>query len=112
MIKQLQEGVRNAVSSIEEGHSRANNSVDQANIATESLSKIIDSIGLIYEMNASIASDAEQQSAVSQEINANIEKIKSIGDQNSQGTDKIAQSGHDLAELSSHIQHLMTQFKV
>ncbi|MEE9338898.1 MAG: methyl-accepting chemotaxis protein [Methylococcaceae bacterium] len=112
MIKQLQEGVKNAVSSIEEGHSRANNSVDQANIATDSISKIIESIGLIYEMNASIATDAEQQSTVSQEINANVEEIKSISDQTSQGTDKIAHSGHDLAELSTHIQHLMTQFKV
>jgi methyl-accepting chemotaxis protein len=112
MIKQLQEGVKNAVSSIEEGHSRANNSVEQANIATDSISKIIESIGLIYEMNASIATDAEQQSTVSQEISVNVEEIKSISDQTSQGIDKIAHSGHDLAELSTHIQHLMTQFKV
>ena len=112
MIKQLQVSAQHAVSSIQQGTKSAESSVEFANNAANSLSKISQSINIISEMNTSIACSAEQQSTVSEEININISKISEIGSSTAQGTDHISKSGRDLSELSTKLQHLMAHFKV
>ena len=112
MIQQLQSGAQVAVKAIEEGNKGASRTVVQANEAATSLTKITDAIISISEMNTTIASAAEEQSAVSQEIDANVEAIRQVGERTVKGTEDITSSGEDLFNLNSELQSLMAQFKV
>ncbi len=81
MIEQLQTGA-NAVSLVmNESQSAAEEAVQQATGANDALDKIQAAILQITDMNTQIASAAEQQSLVAEEINANTLNIKSITEQ-------------------------------
>ncbi|MGL4829095.1 MAG: methyl-accepting chemotaxis protein, partial [Vibrio sp.] len=81
MIEQLQSGA-NAVSvAMNESKSTAEEAVIKAKRADESLQRIRSAIQRISDMNMQIASAAEEQSLVAEEINANTVKIKDLSTQ-------------------------------
>ncbi|MDD3518845.1 MAG: methyl-accepting chemotaxis protein, partial [Chromatiales bacterium] len=75
MIEKLQKSADSAVRAMEEGKKQADESVREAARAGESLAAIAQAIQGINDMNTQIASAAEEQSAVSEEINRNIINI-------------------------------------
>lgn len=89
MIERLQVGANNAVKVMESGRLQAQLSVQQAAEAESSLEAITAAVGTINEMNIQIASAAEEQSAVSAEINGN---LHNIGEVAGQTTEAVKQS--------------------
>jgi aerotaxis receptor len=75
MVQELQTAAENAVMVMEQGQAVAQMSVDQAAKAGESLGAITRSVDTISDMSNQIATAAEEQSAVSDEINQNIVNI-------------------------------------
>ena len=63
-------------------------------------------------MNMQIATAAEQQSAVAEEINKNIVNISDIVDKSVDNADKTSTASSELAQLSSELQQLVNQFKI
>ena len=63
-------------------------------------------------MSTQIASAAEEQSAVSEEINQNLIKISMMAAENGNGAQESATAGHNLAEIATHLQGLIGQFRV
>ena len=112
MIEGLQVGTRNAVQVMEQGRSKAQASVQQAAGAGESLSSITGVVGTISDMNAQIASAAEQQGAVAEEINRNIVNISQVTGQTAAGAGQIADASRELAKLAMHLQTHVGRFKV
>ena len=112
MIDQLQTGSRNAVKAMQSSADQAQSVVDQSNQASESLVSISDAVGRINEMSTQIASAAEEQSAVSEEINHNLIKIDTMAAENSKGAEENASAGHSLAEMANQLQEMIKQFKV
>ncbi|ENM5725275.1 methyl-accepting chemotaxis protein [Vibrio mimicus] len=81
MIEQLQSGA-NAVSvAMKESQHTADEAVVKAKLADESLQRIRGAIQRISDMNMQIASAAEEQSLVAEEINSNTVKIKDLSTQ-------------------------------
>jgi methyl-accepting chemotaxis protein len=111
MIEGLQVGTRNAVQVMEQGRSKAQTSVQQAAGAGESLSSITGVVGTISDMNAQIASAAEQQGAVAEEINRNIVNISQITGQTAAGAGQIASASKELVQLAVRMQGLVGSFK-
>lgn len=81
MIELLQVGANTAVSAMSQSHNLAIETVEQAHVANQSLGSIKQAISQITEMNIQIASAAEEQSLVAEEINGNTVNIKDLSTQ-------------------------------
>jgi len=112
MIEKLQVGAQSAVKVMDDSRSKAEDSVSQAATAASSLETITNSVSLINDMNTQIATAAEQQSAVAEEINKNILNISDIVDRSADGASQTSTASEELASLAIRLQQLVSQFKV
>lgn len=111
MIDSLQVQARAAVKAIGDGQEKAKASVEQASTAGQSLNEITDSVATITSMNIQIATASEEQSAVAEEINQNVVNISNVAEENAEASNQLSSSSHDLAQLASELQALVSQFK-
>ena len=111
MIERLQGGSREAVAVMQSGQTQAGDSVQSADSAGSSLETITNAVARIYDMNTQIASAAEEQSAVSEEINRNVVNINDVADQVTQSAQQTATAGSELAQLASELQVMVSRFK-
>lgn len=112
VIARLQESSNKAVGVMESGRTQAEASVNQAAKAGTSLESITQAIGHISDMNTQIASAAEEQSSVAEEINRNVTSINSMSEENAAASNQITASSEELARLASGLQVLISQFEV
>ncbi len=81
MIEQLQSGASSVSAAMNESKTTAVEAVDKAQAADGALQRIRDAIQQISDVNTQIASAAEEQSLVAEEINSNTVKIKDLSTQ-------------------------------
>ena len=112
MIERLQHGVKNAVGAMEGAQQRATKGSDCVEKASQSLHVIAAEVATINDMNTQIATAAEEQSAVAEEINRNITTISSIADNTSTGATQTARSSEELVRLAAELRRLVNQFKL
>lgn len=112
IIDKLQTGSRHAVSAMQKNQIQAKSVVEQASLANSSLNKISQSVIQINKMNDNVASAAEEQNAVTDEINNNISKITDFAKQNATGAETISIKSKEVATMSSDLKHLIKQFSV
>jgi len=112
MIDRLQQGAANAVQVMNVSRDRAREAVTQAEVAGESLKAITAAVDRIDVMNAQIASAAEEQSAVADEINRNIVNISTVASATSKGAEQTAATSSELARQAEQLDKLMRQFTV
>ena len=112
MIERLQTGTREAVTVMETSRGEAQNSVNQTAKAGESLEQITQAVSVINDMSTHIASAAEEQSSVSQEMHRNVSSISEMADRTAQGASENLSASQELARLAEHMQKLVGQFKV
>jgi len=112
MIGNLQAGTAQAVDVMESGRKQAQSSVDSAGRAGESLGTIASSVTTISEMNTQIATAAEEQTSVAEEINRNIINISELGQHVTSSSEMTASSSEELSRLSLNLQDLVGQFKI
>lgn len=112
VISRLQDSSNKAVGAMESGRTQAEASVNQAAKAGTSLQTITQAIGHISDMNTQIASAAEEQSSVAEEINRNITTISAASEDNAAASNQITASSEELARLASGLQNLISQFEV
>ncbi|MHB0850671.1 methyl-accepting chemotaxis protein [Stutzerimonas nitrititolerans] len=111
VIEQLQSGARNAAEVMHRGRAQVDSSVLQAQQAGSSLTSITSAVASISDMNVQIASAAEQQSAVSDEISQNVVNINQVADRVTEAAGQTAQASSQLAHLAAGLQSLVGQFK-
>ncbi|OZB35065.1 MAG: hypothetical protein B7X44_10950, partial [Halothiobacillus sp. 15-55-196] len=85
MIERLQTGSEAAVSAMHQGKVQVEASIGAMNETEHSLQAITQSVQTINDLNFQIASAAEEQSAVTEEMNRNVQKISSISEQSAEG---------------------------
>jgi len=112
MIERLQAGSHGAVSAMDKGANQAKISVERASQAGESLVAITHAVAQITDMNALIATAAEEQSAVAEEINANINNISHVADETATGANQVNNETQQLEQLASELKKMITQFKI
>ncbi len=112
MIDKLQSGAALAVGAVDSSQELARNAVAQAAKTGEAFSCIGSSIERVNDMSTQIASAAEQQSAVAEEINRNIAQISEMTEQTAQGTKQTSAGGSDLNRLAAKLQTVVSQFAV
>lgn len=112
MIERLQKGAANAVAVMEAGRGQAHLSVERASEAEESLKIVTNAVDSINQMTLQIASAAEEQSAVSAEINRNIHNISQVTEQISQGVRQSTELCGNVMTESRQLQTQMSKFRV
>jgi len=111
MIEKLQAGSKEAVAVMEQGRNQAQKGANMALEAASSLNTIASAVTSINEMNIQIATAAEEQSAVSEEINRNVVNISQISEQTATGSSQTTAASTDLSRLAIELQQLVGQFK-
>ncbi len=112
LIESLQSGAEQSVSVMGQSRSNAGATVEQAKRAGESLSSITDAVTTILEMNTQIATAAEEQSAVAEDINRSVLKIQDVSEQTATGATQTATSSNELANLGAQLKKVVDQFRV
>jgi len=110
MIEVIQAGVNRAVSTMNKISSRAQEGVDQVEASAESLGEIAGAVGIINDLNTEIASAAEEQNAVSDEINRNISNISTISHETADVALQTVSASQELADLAEKLHSLVAQF--
>ncbi|MCG5500253.1 methyl-accepting chemotaxis protein [Ectothiorhodospira lacustris] len=112
MIKTLQDGARAAVQVMQSGRKRAEDTSAGAGEADKSLRAIVAAVGTITDMSAQIASAAEEQSAVAEDINQNVVRISEGGHDVSSGARETAHAARDLARLAAELRSAVERFRI
>ena len=112
MIQQLQQGTREVVKVMEQSQSKTDDSVQHASQAAQSLESITQAVSVINDMNTQIASAAEEQSAVAEDINRNVTNIGQVANDVAGGADEASQASAQLTKLAEQQRRLINQFKV
>jgi methyl-accepting chemotaxis protein len=112
MIDRLQKGTQSAVEAMRRSSDAGDGTSAQANEAGASLDTMAQLIGTINSMNAQIASAAEEQTAVAEEINRSVHQIAVAVDSVADETQLGAQTSRSLAELGQRLGKLVGQFRI
>jgi methyl-accepting chemotaxis protein len=112
MIDRLQKGTEDAVTSMRRSSDAGDVTSEQANKAGQSLDAIAQLIATINAMNAQIASAAEEQTAVAEEINRSVHKIAVAVDSVADETQQGAQTVRNLDALGERLGALVRQFRI
>jgi methyl-accepting chemotaxis protein len=111
MIESLQAGTTAAVTAMDSSRSQAQSGVEKISSAGDALTTIVGGITHINDMNAQIASAAEEQSSVAEEINQNVVNISQVAETSAANADQTQNASEELSRLSVDLQALVSQFK-
>lgn len=112
VIERIQSGTRGVVATMHSSQTQAHSNAGQIQQAVQALSKISDAVTVISDMNLQIASAAEQQSAVAEEVNRNVSAIRTVTETLTGQATESAQISSQLNTLTTHQMKLMDQFRV
>ena len=112
MIEKLQADSRRAVEVMAQSRERSQTAVEYANRSGQALQTISDAVRSISEMSSQIATAAEEQRAVSEEIHRNIVHINEMAEQTATGTRETVEASHNLAHMAAELQRMAAHFRV
>ncbi|RON56178.1 chemotaxis protein [Pseudomonas frederiksbergensis] len=111
VIESLQSGTRDVVNAMQSQHRQADASAAKALEAAGALVNVSQNIEIMTDMNLQIASAAEEQSAVTEEVNRNVSAIRDVTGALVEQADQSARISQSLNDLANQQQVLMNNFK-
>lgn len=103
---------RSAVDRMNKSRDRSTETVERIDHAATALGTIEKSVGQIHDQVTQIATAAEQQSQVAEEINQNVVRIVDAAQRSDTGVTQTNEASHELARLGETLRELVGQFKV
>jgi methyl-accepting chemotaxis protein len=111
MIEALQHGARNAVGAMEQSIGSADQGVARVQDAVVALNDIVQNVEQISALNTQMATAAEEQSYVAEEINRNIIDITHIADSTADDASLTTKVSETLVQLANQLESLVQKFK-
>ncbi len=111
MLQTLQQGVRQAVDAMDDSQQHSQETVAETARIEQSLSTVNHAVAMINDMNLQIATAAEEQHAVTEEISRNLENIQHIVQELSSAAVKSEQATEEMASSGKALQDLVKQFR-
>lgn len=111
MIETLQANSTDAADMMLRSQTNAQNSVTKATEAGEALDSMVQNLTTIDEMSMSIASAAEQQTAVAQEVSKNIVRIADLGSYSAEDVREANEQASSLVTLAHDQAEMVSRFK-
>jgi methyl-accepting chemotaxis protein len=112
MIQRVQDGAGAAMAAMEQGQMLGNTGVERVRSAGQSFAEIAAAVARIHDMNTQIATAAEEQTAVADEINRSVVSISTVGRESADGAQHSAQASGELARLAAELQGAVSRFTV
>jgi methyl-accepting chemotaxis protein len=112
MIETLQRNSDAAVKVIGESSQGSQLTIEQANLASQSLDQISQSLRNLINLNASIASATLQQSHVVEDISRNVTQAAGLAQDNAQASERTSAASQNLRQLADQLNRLLGQFRV
>lgn len=112
MIQKLQSGAREAVEVMQSSREQTIQQVEQTEIAHVALQTILAEVKDISDMNLQIASAAEEQSAVVEDINRNMLNIGEVAHSVNNHVEEVLTAGDQLSDLALKQAKLSARFRV
>ena len=103
IIDTVQTGAVNAVRAIESGQHRSEEGVTQVTEAGATLQLITSAVEAIRDMNRQIATAAEEQTSVAEDISRNLTEITAIATANQENVQRTETAGQNLHNLSGQL---------
>jgi methyl-accepting chemotaxis protein len=103
IIEAVQSGAVEAVKAIESGRQRSEEGAEQVQQAGQMLQRITNAVEAIRDMNRQIATAAEEQTSVAEDISRNLVEITRIATANQQAVQHTEQAGQRLHGLSGQL---------
>lgn len=111
MIERLQSGVQNVVKTMETSRSSAKTTVTYAKEMDSTLLTIKAAVSEVNGLNIQIATAAEEQSLVAEEISKNILNIYEVTDMTVATLTQVDRSGNDLKSKATDLRRRISYFK-
>ncbi len=111
LIESLQANVLSTVNVMQEGSDSALSTAAGINHATDSLDSISKMVSNIFELNTSIASAAEEQSAISNTISNNILLITETARETTLQTNQTSESSSRLKVIATNLHNVIAEYK-
>ena len=112
MITRLETGTHASVQAMRRSTEAGEGANQQTNEVGVSLDSISGLIGTINAMNAQIASAAEEQTSVAEEINRSVHQIAGAVENLAEETEQSARTMRDVSALGNNLSALVGQFKI
>jgi methyl-accepting chemotaxis protein len=112
IIREIQNKVTSAVSSIDQVSAKVDRGVDLSSRAGVELQTIVKSVEDLQQMVQQIATAIEEMSATSDQISKDIESISGISGDTSQSSNEVLKASNELSRLGSDLQSIARQFEV
>lgn len=111
-IETLQKTTAQAVGIMNDSSKLSESSVEDANVAAQSLAQISASVGTISDMATQIATAAEEQASVTEEITRNTQAIRDVSDGLANEAKEASHQASLLSKLSKELQSEINRFKL
>ncbi|RAS24112.1 methyl-accepting chemotaxis sensory transducer with Cache sensor [Pseudomonas sp. URMO17WK12:I5] len=112
MIEELQVGARESVDTMGQSQRHSQDSMQIANQAGERLDSVTVRIGEIDGMNQSVATATEEQTAVVDSINMDINEINMLNQEGVENLQATLRACSDLEQQATRLKHLVGSFRI
>jgi len=112
LVAGVQSGTHAVACAMESSLALSESSVACTQRAVGALGNITSKVSIIQSMNRQIATAAEQQSTVTEEINCSVINVRDISDRTASSCEETASSSNELARLGHELEALVGHFKV
>ncbi|TCS40213.1 methyl-accepting chemotaxis protein [Reinekea marinisedimentorum] len=112
MISRLIEGSNKAVSAMELGLQRVQESVERIRNADDSFDQIVASVTDVNDMNTQIATAAEEQSSVAEEMNTNVQNISDFSYKTNASAEALQERIAELRQMTASLRLQTSQYKL
>jgi len=112
LVTALQNSAGNSVSAMKSSTTMASNTLERAAATGQTIERIALAVEDSKQYNNQIATAAEQQTSVAEEISQNITRIRDVTDQSATSSRQTASSSNELARLGSELQSLVSRFRL
>ena len=103
IIDTVQTGALNAVRAIESGQQRSEQGVTQVTEAGAMLQRITEAVEAIRDMNQQIATAAEEQTSVAEDISRNLTELTAIASANQDNVERTQKASRNLHDMSGQL---------
>jgi methyl-accepting chemotaxis protein len=112
LVESLQTEAKNAVDSMKKGADSTERCLEKSDETAAALEDASQAVSSISDLNAQIASTAEEQSAAAEQISDNVNNISNIAEETSKGTAETASANQNIAKNLINLHTSLNQFQV
>ncbi|WP_421868241.1 methyl-accepting chemotaxis protein [Motiliproteus sp.] len=112
MIVRVQASANQSVGAMRQGTEQAEQVLVQSEQVTAALDQVQSAVSAISDMNTQIASAAEEQKAVAEDVSRNINEIATMAVENGEGSKQLTATSEELSQLAQQLQSQIRQFRL